>query len=310
MTGGGFAFLDIPRSYYGLLSQEALVRHGCSSQLARDVLEALQQEGLSTSCGVIDIDITPQQIRSLPIAEASRPEFGEKTGVVAQVVLESRYVNLKGLLGESLSPDRYLQIVRNRILVDIQGRDILYQIFTCKILQRRPGEEAPFLEFIQRVCSGCDQDEACSEPIKAGCGGFGIRNFLTLFLSIEISKAMTQIQTASDIGDTHAERHARDKVWLLTQQMDRSNPILNEISEAMDQEGSATERLLSLAMDPSNQRCLLEQDAECAREKKKDSTRRLQELSERYARQMEELEARYSLSGLGKQVQMVGSQGA
>jgi hypothetical protein len=50
------------------------------------------------------------------------------------------------------------------------------------ILQAGVGQEAPFLEFIQRVCSSkCDASGA-PLPISPGCGGFGIRNFLTLFL--------------------------------------------------------------------------------------------------------------------------------
>lgn len=47
------------------------------------------------------------------------------------------------------------QIVRNKILIDVQGGDILLQIFTCKILHRDAQQEAPFLEFIQRVCGTC-----------------------------------------------------------------------------------------------------------------------------------------------------------
>ena len=46
-------------------------------------------------------------------------------------------------------------IVRNQILLDVQGGDVLMQIFTACILQRGPGEEAPFLEFIQRLCKLC-----------------------------------------------------------------------------------------------------------------------------------------------------------
>ena len=51
------------------------------------------------------------------------------------------------------------------------------------------------LEFIQRVRS--------SNKIKPGCGGFGIHNFLTLFLSIEVSKAMKDLLEARWKG--HAE---------------------------------------------------------------------------------------------------------
>ena len=66
------------------------------------------------------------------------------------------------------------------------------QIFTSAVLQRTPGTEAPFLEFIERVCAQCQGgggDDACAVapvPVRPGCGGFGIRNFLTLFLSIEV----------------------------------------------------------------------------------------------------------------------------
>ena len=77
------------------------------------------------------------------------------------------------------------------------------QIFTSNILQNKPGEEvgvvlvcighigdtvsqAPFLEFIERRCSQHVGADGTPKPIRAGCGGFGIRNFLTLFLSIEV----------------------------------------------------------------------------------------------------------------------------
>ena len=63
---------------------------------------------------------------------------------------------------------------------------MLLQIFTSVVLQREPGTEAPFLEFIQRVCAECSGAGGAPQPIRPGCGGFGIRNFLTLFLSIEV----------------------------------------------------------------------------------------------------------------------------
>ena len=98
------------------------------------------------------------------------------------------------LLRHRLSEAEYLSVVRNKILIDVQGEDVLMQIFTSTVLQRKPGTEAPFLEFIQRLCA--IDDPAATDPqtgvaarsIRPGCGGFGIRNFLTLFLSIEVSK--------------------------------------------------------------------------------------------------------------------------
>jgi hypothetical protein len=84
---------------------------------------------------------------------------------ILATILSSRYRNLLGLLGDTISEEVYMGIVRNQILVDVQGGDLLYQIFTSNVLQRNQGEEAPFLEFIQRVCS--------KNVIKPGCGGFG-----------------------------------------------------------------------------------------------------------------------------------------
>ena len=56
--------------------------------------------------------------------------------------------------------------------------------------------QAPFLEFIQRVCSEKKGADGKAAPIRPGCGGFGIRNFLTLFLSIEVSKAIDALEVA------------------------------------------------------------------------------------------------------------------
>lgn len=98
------------------------------------------------------------------------------------------------------------------MLVDIQGNDVLYQIFTAPIMQRNSSDEAPFLEFIQRVCS--EQKDECGKPkpIKPGCGGFGIRNFLTLFLSIEVSKAMIALEKAKKTGNKVEEAKSRAMV--------------------------------------------------------------------------------------------------
>ena len=37
------------------------------------------------------------------------------------------------LLRDRLSESKYMEIVRNKILVDIQGKDVLYQIFTGNV---------------------------------------------------------------------------------------------------------------------------------------------------------------------------------
>jgi len=118
-----------------------------------------------------------------------------------------------------------------------QGDDLLYQIFTSNILQRNPGDEAPFLEFIQRVCSVCTDDGSCAQKVRPGCGGFGIRNFLTLFLSIEVSKAMQDVTEAMDEGDFARQQYAEEMVECFTRQLNEANPILTTISDAMTDEG-------------------------------------------------------------------------
>jgi hypothetical protein len=166
-------------------------------------------------------------------------------------------------------------IVRNKILIDVQGEDVLMQIFTGLVMQREAGREAPFLEFIQRLCadggggaasepakkkaksvSGAaavvggggggggeggmqGRGDVASEPIRPGCGGFGIRNFLTLFLSIEVSKAMAARGAAKAEGDGAGEAFHARRVELFTEQLVEANPILNEISDSMTAEGKA-----------------------------------------------------------------------
>merc|ERR1719217_534255 len=120
---------------------------------------------------------------------------------------------------DELPEATYMAVVRNKILIDVQGEDVLMQIFTSVVLQCEAGTEAPFLEFIQRVCAQCaDGSETCT-PIRPGCGGFGIRNFLTLFLSIEVSKAMSDSQEAADQGRSEEAAFHSRRVQLFTDQL-------------------------------------------------------------------------------------------
>jgi len=159
-----------------------------------------------------------------------------KRGVSAALRF-SAYRNLHGLLGDALDEKAYLSIVRNQILVDVQGGDVLMQIFTQCVLQREAGKEAPFLEFIQRLCGAAGGDGDRLGLIRPGCGGFGIRNFLTLFLSIEVSKALNDQANAAAAGDAAEEAFHAKRVELFTAQLVEANPILTEITEAMAQEG-------------------------------------------------------------------------
>eukprot|EP00978_Attheya_sp_CCMP212_P013562 scaffold34042_cov53-Attheya_sp.AAC.2 len=290
MTGEGFTFLNIPRSYYGVLTEKQLVHgisssthpsddtceedlngstaQGLSESCASSILIALEKSGVISSEGAVDLDLDASDMddaleKHLIMDPSSSSdhveEYRNKKQEVIDIILRSRYTNLYSLLRHHLSAESYVGIVKNQILVDVQGEDLLYQIFTCPILQRQSGEEAPFLEFIQRVCSECKDPNGCPAKMKPGCGGFGIRNFLTLFLSIEVSKAMLDVSRArslllvssTDDGDKNQQsrtrrelQFAKEMVQLFTDQLNESNPILTELSDAMTQEGVARAALL------------------------------------------------------------------
>ena len=127
MTGSGFSFLNIPRSYYGSLQRDELAAEaGVSADVADGVIGALEAAGLASDSGILKIDATRAEVEA---ACASAPGFGGAAEPIAKAVLKSRYSNLYKLLRDHVSEGTYLRIVRNQILVDIQGDDLLYQIF-------------------------------------------------------------------------------------------------------------------------------------------------------------------------------------
>jgi hypothetical protein len=240
MTGEGFSFLNIPRSYYGRLAKADLEEKAeLTGDTADMVMQALMEKNLMDMNGIVKLDISDEEASDALLCIES--ERTPQTDKIASVIKASRYCNLYKLLKDHLDEKAYLKIVRNKILVDIQGGDLLYQIFTSCVLQRNGGEEAPFLEFIQRLCSDKKNEDGTCKPIKPGCGGFGIRNFLTLFLSIEVSKAMREIKEARARGDAEAAAKAEKQVAIFGSQLDESNPILTQISDAMTLEGEYLE---------------------------------------------------------------------
>ena len=229
ITGTGFSFLRIPRSYYGTLTAADLVAEGGVATLgeAREIMAALEAAGVCDGTGIVPLDATPESILAACKAAPCLCLAGAPPAeAVSAAVLKSRYANLYKLLRDQIGESEYMRIVRNQVLVDVQGDDLLYQIFTSNILQKHAGEQAPFFEFIQRVCSQKPCANGSCRPLKPGCGGFGIRNFLTLFLSIEVSKAMDDVTGARSAGDASAMRSAQRRVELFTEQLNESNPIL------------------------------------------------------------------------------------
>jgi hypothetical protein len=211
--------------------------HHLSLECSSAIIDSCISTGIVTPDGAVDLEITPVElIRKLDYAIPSEmvTEYKSQQEIIVDVIMRSRYVNLQKLLGDTMDDEKYLSLVRNQILVDVQGDDLLLQIFTSNILQRAEGEEAPFFEYIERVCS-----DSSNTAIRSGCGGFGIRNFLTLFLSIEVSKAMLEVVRAKQVGDIVRVSYAQKMVDIFTDQLNESNPILNEISDAMKKEGEA-----------------------------------------------------------------------
>lgn len=297
ISGRGFTFLNIPRSYYGRLSEKDLSFGYDESGMSERLFSALVKSEVCNVSGIVDIDVNSKELESIlsPILEAEGKH--ELLADMVETVLASRYANLKKLLGDHFNSLTYLQIVRNKILVDVQGNDVLFQIFTSNILQRAKNDEAPFLEFIQRVCSQKKTKEGKPAIIKPGCGGFGIRNFLTLFLSIEVSKAMNDMEQAMNDGDSAKADKSRSKVELFSRQLDESNPILTRISDAMTAEGDALEEITMLEKDPNAKfppvsdeiqklRILVEEN----RKMKEQGNVQLKELSQNFSKLMEAID--------------------
>lgn len=280
--------MNIPRSYYGILSSRQLISDmegALSLPCAEAVIDCLEHSMLISNDGAVELDLKSDQLKHTLDSHRSlalRDEYLMNRDGIVTAILKSRYRNLHKLLGEQVSEMNYLAIVKNQILVDIQGGDLLYQIFTSNILQRNAGEEAPFFEFIQRVCS--------NGIVKPGCGGFGIRNFLTLFLSIEVSKAMQEVIDATASGDSERQQYSQKMVDYFTEQMNESNPILTEISEAMTDEGVCRDRIAELAKNHSYDDVhLWEGRLQAATERKIKGNLRLMECSSRYNELMKQL---------------------
>merc|ERR1711988_1346380 len=286
VTQKGLVFLSIPRSYYGrlTLADLSVAMDGCEESAAA-VLSAVTADGLVDDAGIVNLDLAPDSVAD-SIRSANIPGLSEN-GVLAaaQVVQRARYSNLYSLLRDHLSEAQYIEVVRNQILVDIQGDDCLYQIFTAPVLNAAPGEEAPFLEFIQRVCSNKCGPDGCALPVKPGCGGFGIRNFLTLFLSIEVSKASNALIDAKAAGDQAAAATAEAMVATLTSQLNVSNPVLTAISDAMTAEGEALTKLES-ALPGSEEANALAAEVERWRIAKEEGNAELQAISDDYKARM------------------------
>ena len=158
VSGEGVAFLNIPRTYYGLVDEQLLIDGGARGELlsaacprglapadAAAVVAALRDAGLVDAAGALALDADDAALDAALDARvgAFRAAPVATRAMVRAALRRSVYVNLWRLLGETLDEPTYLKVVRNQILIDVQGDDVLMQIFTSTILQREPGAEAP-----------------------------------------------------------------------------------------------------------------------------------------------------------------------
>jgi len=269
VTGEGFTFLYIPPSYYGQFDKKYL---GIDDTKATEIHKGLLAAGLVNEVNVVDFDISPEKIKAA---------CGELPQDVVTNIMRSVYNNLYGLMGDRLEADDYLRCVRNQVLMDIQGNDVLFQIFTSPVMHRDKSEQAPFFEFIQRVCSA-----EGNEPMKAGCGGFGIRNFLTLFLSIEVTKAIDDAQAALNAGQPAMAQFFQRRVEIFTEQQNVSNPLLTAISDAMTAKADYQEQA-EKATGAEKDRILKLADEE--ETKRATGEKQLQETGDKYKKMMQDL---------------------
>ena len=114
-------FLDIPRTYYGLLERRLLEQggtregellgacaHGLAPEQADEVIAALVRAGLSDAAGAVDLDADDAGVDAALRAhsQAYRAAGGAERAMVRRVVARSRFVNLWRLMRDQLDEAR------------------------------------------------------------------------------------------------------------------------------------------------------------------------------------------------------------
>ena len=115
------SFLDIPRTYYGLLERRLLEEggtregellgacaHGLAPEQADEVIAALVRAGLSDAAGAVDLDADDAGVDAELRAhsQAYRAAGGAERAMVRRVVARSRFVNLWRLMRDQLDEAR------------------------------------------------------------------------------------------------------------------------------------------------------------------------------------------------------------
>jgi hypothetical protein len=111
-----------------LTAQHLVESAGIAIELADKILAICGENQITFAEGAVDLTMTKRDIAAIldasinEIAAASAPKKDD----ILDAILSSRYANLHSLLRDHVSEETYLGIVRNQILVDVQGEDVSY----------------------------------------------------------------------------------------------------------------------------------------------------------------------------------------
>ena len=115
MTGRGFSFLSIPRSYYGVLTHEHLTRAGDASRecaypslpsaAASETMHALEIACVISPAGVVNLDVTSAEIADA-VSKNLASSMKLRTNSVASNRSWSRLANFPRNTRKSCSRER------------------------------------------------------------------------------------------------------------------------------------------------------------------------------------------------------------
>ena len=100
---------------------------GIPIELAEHVLKICEEHGIVSADGAVDLDLKIEEIAEVleyQIRSPNRELFEGHKDRIHQSIMRSRYTNLHGLLQNHVAEKTYLGIVKNKILVDVQGEDV------------------------------------------------------------------------------------------------------------------------------------------------------------------------------------------
>ena len=130
MTGEGFTFLNIPRSYYGRLTLKSMEDYtGAPADVCEKAFNGMVKNNLMDLTGVVKLDITDAEI-----AGAVSSVVGELADKFIFIIKRSRYANLYKLLRDHLSEPSYLKIVRNKVFGRHSRRRLVVPDFYLKYI--------------------------------------------------------------------------------------------------------------------------------------------------------------------------------